>query len=81
MRRLTGQACPGFSDQEFAEPVALSSTPPADVPLGVSRRIHSTYSRPVRLQPSRVPCSAQDSHYNGQASGTDPREGIVRNLR
>jgi hypothetical protein len=59
-----GRSC--FSDQEFAEPVALSSTPPADVPLGVSRRIHSAYNHPVGLRPTRAPCSAQNSHYNGR---------------
>src|SRR5207247_4919446 len=63
-----------LSDQEFAEPVALSSTSPADFPLGhLPKDQPSTYSRPVKLRPSRAPCSAQDRAYlAGAVAGKEP---------
>jgi hypothetical protein len=58
------------SDQEFAEPAALSSTSPADFPPGhLPKDQPSTYSGPVKLRPSRAPCSAQD-----RESGKDAAE-------
>ena len=63
----------GLPDQEFAEPVTLSSTSPTDVPLGVSRRIRSAYGRPVRLRSTRAPCSAQARHYGAARGHARPR--------
>ncbi len=72
-----------LSDQEFTEPVALSSTSPADFPLGhLPKDQPSTYSRPVKLRSSRAPCSAQDRAYlAGAVAGKERHRGIVRILR
>jgi len=48
--------------------VALSSTSPADFPLGhLPKDQPSTYSRPVKPRPSRAPCSAQNREYVADA--------------
>jgi hypothetical protein len=49
--------------KKFSEPVALSSTQPADVPLARTRP-------PAALRPTRAPCSLQEGSYPGAATGS-----------
>src|SRR5262245_45305544 len=56
----------GFPPRIVAEPVALPSTQPRDLPANRT-------SRSVGFRPTRAPCSAQSGHYETSTRGASRR--------
>ena len=59
--------------KKVTEPVAISSTAPADFPLRLLRT--ATYNHPVLLRPTLAPCSVQEETYGLSRHGA---RGLLR---
>src|SRR5579871_635646 len=63
--------------KKVTEPVAISSTAPADFPLRLLRG--ATYNHPVLLRPTLAPCSVQEETYglSGPVARGPKRENLA----